>query len=154
MLFRSLQLEGPGGPVLDVRLADLVVPQIVSHWELAFANLARLPRNTCLLGVQKLRALRSPDKAPHYNLGSALLRRTYLVFDAANKDVALAPVKAATGPPGGTILPFAARGARIPSSRLYCAGPGPCAESAQSTASHFDLDPESPSSSEIGRAHV
>lgn len=138
-----LQLEGPSGPVLEVRLADLVIPQIVSHWELAYANLARLPRNTCLLGVQKLRALRSPDKAPHYNLGSALLRRTYLVFDAANKDVALAPVKAAPGPPA--ILPFAARGARIPSSRLYCAGPGPCVESAQSTASHFDLDPESSS---------
>lgn len=138
-----LQLEGPSGPVLEVRLADLVIPQIVTHWELAYASLARLPRNTCLLGVQKLRALRSPDKAPHYNLGSALLRRTYLVFDAANKDVALAPVKAALGPP--TILPFAARGARIPSSRLYCAGPGPCVESAQSPTSHFDLDPESSS---------
>lgn len=144
-----LRLEGPSGPVLEVRLADLVVPQIVSHWELAYANLARLPRNTCLLGVQKLRALRSPDKAPHYNLGSALLRRTYLVFDAANKDVALAPVKAAPAGPA-TILPFSARGARIPSSRLYCAGPGPCAESAQSTTSHFDLDPETPGGSGSG----
>ncbi|KAK0750292.1 aspartic peptidase domain-containing protein, partial [Schizothecium vesticola] len=143
-----LQLEGPSGPVLEVRLADLVIPQIVSHWELAYASLARLPRNTCLLGVQKLRANRSPDKAPHYNLGSALLRRTYLVFDAANKDVALAPVKAAPGPP--TILPFAARGARIPSSRLYCAGPDPCVESAPSTASHFDLDPSTPGGSGSG----
>ncbi|KAK1833508.1 putative aspartic protease [Podospora conica] len=144
-----VQLEGPRGPVLEVRLADLVVPQIVSHWELAFAHLARLPRNTCLLGVQKLRALRSPDKAPHYNIGSALLRRTYLVFDVANKDVALAPVKASSSSPP-TILPFATRGARIPSSKLYCAGPDPCVESAQTATSHFELDPESESSSGSG----
>ncbi|KAK4183435.1 putative aspartic protease [Podospora australis] len=117
------QLEGPEGPVLNVRLADLVMAREVSNWELAYDKSATLNRNTCLFGIQKIPpSLRgATDKDPQYNIGSSLLRRTYMVFDAANKDVAIASVSAAANKPSA-IVPFEKQGARVPSSRFYCVG--------------------------------
>ncbi len=116
------QLEGPDGPVLHARLADLVIPQEVSRWEIAYETSADLNRNTCLFGIQKYPALRANDKALQYNLGSSLLRRTYMVFDAANKEVALAPAKFGAAETTSSIVAFEGPGGVIPSSRLYCAG--------------------------------
>ncbi|KAK4683381.1 hypothetical protein QC764_124660 [Podospora pseudoanserina] len=115
-----LQLEGPDGPVLNVPLADLIVPQDVTNWEIAVAtNAQSLNRNTCLFGIQK-------SNSGQFNIGSALLRRTYMVFDAVNKEIALAPVKPGTSATKPTIVPFDKAGARIPSSRLYCAEGSEC----------------------------
>lgn len=124
----SIRLEGPDGPVLNVRLEDLVIPQDVSRWEIAYETLANLNRNTCLFGIQKYQALQKTG-AQQYNLGSSLLRRTYMVFDAANKEVGLAPTNFAS--PSGTesIVSFDKLGARIPSSRFYCVSGDWCAES-------------------------
>ncbi|KAK0639647.1 aspartic peptidase domain-containing protein, partial [Cercophora newfieldiana] len=121
------QLAGSDGPVLNVGLSDLVVPPVVSRWETGYTKLKELPSDTCLFGIQKYTAAPSSG-GPQYNLGSSILRRTYMVFDAANKDVAIAPVKpkstsapAAFGPlPKQGIVPFETLGARIPNSKLYC----------------------------------
>jgi hypothetical protein len=116
------QLEGQDGPVLNARLADLVVPQEVSDWEIAYATLGTLNKTTCLFGIQKYGDLRASN-TPQYNLGSSLLRRTYMVFDAANKHVALAPAKqVGSSSDQSSIVPFEERGAPIPQSRFYCAG--------------------------------
>jgi len=122
------QLEGADGPVLNARLSDLIVPQVISRWEIAFKYLADLAPNTCLLGVQKYTAAPSTN-GPQYNLGSSILRRTYMVFDAANKDVGIAPVKSSklAAPPSFStgklgIVPFEKFGARIPTAKLYCTG--------------------------------
>lgn len=132
------QLEGPGGPVLNARLADLVVPQEVTRWELAFDKLTALSRNTCLFGIQRHPDIRATSR-PQYNLGSALLRRTYMVFDVANKDVAFAPINPNTTVTPA-IVPFDKRGARIPSSRLYCAAGGDCPETSVFVPSDSDAD--------------
>ncbi|KAK4225318.1 putative aspartic protease [Podospora fimiseda] len=135
-----LQLEGPAGPVLHVRLADLVVPQEVTLWEVAMDTNKELPRNTCLFGIQKHPELRSNTKhGPQHNLGSSLLRRTYMVFDAANKDLAFAPMKypAAEQP---DIVQFDKQAARIPDSRYYCNRGDECLESNDPIPSDPDLD--------------
>ncbi|KAK4164776.1 aspartic peptidase domain-containing protein [Cladorrhinum sp. PSN259] len=122
------QLQGPNGPVLNVRLADLVVPQDVTRWEVAYATLNNLGRNICLFGVQKYRDLHtSGSNGPQYNLGSSLLRRTYMVLDAANKDVAFAPAKQVITTEQPDIVPFEKQGARIPASRLVCSPGEDCA---------------------------
>ncbi|KAK4202759.1 aspartic peptidase domain-containing protein [Triangularia verruculosa] len=129
------QLEGPEGPVLNVRLADLVIPQEVTNWEIAYDTLPKsLNRNTCLFGIQK-------SNSPQHNIGSSLLRRTYMVFDAANKDVALASIKAGSSSTKSVIVPFEKTSARIPSSRLYCAPGSECvSESSSSSDSAGDVD--------------
>jgi len=133
------QLEGSGGPVLNARLTDLIVPQEVTRWELAFDKLTALPRNTCLLGIQRHPDIRATSR-PQYNLGSALVRRTYMVFDVANKDVAFAPISLNTTITPA-IVPFDKRGARTPSSRLYCATGGDCPETSVFVPSDSDVNP-------------
>ncbi|KAK0712337.1 aspartic peptidase domain-containing protein [Apiosordaria backusii] len=132
------QLEGPDGPILNVRLADLVIQQDVTRWEIAYATLANLNRNTCLFGIQKHRDLRGSN-TPQYNLGSSLLRRTYMVFDAANKEVALAPTKLVSPSTKSDIIAFEKTGARIPSSRLYCADSSECTSESNASASGADV---------------
>lgn len=143
------QLEGPDGPVLDAHLAELVIPQTLTSWEIAYAgNRATLNRNTCLFGIQKHVDLRAANDNPQYNLGSSLLRRTYMVFDAPNKAVALAPTK--FGVAFSKIVPFEKAGAQIPSSRLYCHAVGDeCPAGSDEPASNADTGPtddESPNS--------
>ncbi|KAM7187209.1 putative aspartic protease [Rhypophila sp. PSN 637] len=117
----KLQLQGPDGPALDVRMADLVVPQRVTKWEIAMA-LLKLDKNVCLFGIQKKTFLGSSNSNPQFNLGSSLLRRTYMVFDNVNKDIAVAPVSPSPSAKSAeaNIIPFTKAGARIPSSKLYC----------------------------------
>ncbi|KAK0622334.1 aspartic peptidase domain-containing protein [Immersiella caudata] len=137
------QLEGPDGPILNTRISDFVVPAEVSRWEIATRYTTILPKETCLFGIQKHTAVPGGG-GPQYNLGSSILRRTYMVFDAHNKDIALAPIKSksTTAPAFAQmkqgVIPFETLGARIPLSRLYCTG-GSCdanpPPNTQSTAS-------------------
>jgi len=127
----AFQLEGSAGPILNARVSDMVVPQTISRWELNTKYLANLPPSVCLFGVQKYTAVAGAG-GPQYILGSSLLRRTYMVFDAANKDVAIAPVRSkSTAAPAfanlqvGTI-PFDKFGARIPMAKLYCTHADSC----------------------------
>lgn len=133
------QLEGPAGPVLNAHLADLVVPREITNWETAFNSLANIPKGTCLFGIQKYPDLRD-GRNLQYNIGSSLLRRTYMVFDAANKDVALAPVKAGAAGQTPVIVPFEKQGARIPFSRPYCTAGDACPDES-TTAGASTIDP-------------
>lgn len=115
----KFRLAGPDGPVLNFETADLIIPRDV--YSIYESYLSRYPDDICLFGVQK-----SGDyySSSYYNLGSSILRRTYLVFDLENEEVAAAPVKfKPTGgdQPSPTIVAFASSGAPIPSASLYCA---------------------------------
>ncbi|KAK3988767.1 putative aspartic protease [Cladorrhinum sp. PSN332] len=134
------QLEGPDGPILNVRLSDLIIPHDVTRWEVAMATNNELGKNTCLFGIQKYQDLRSNSKhGQQYNLGSSLLRRTYMVFDAANKDLAFAPMKYPAAEQSD-IVSFEKQGARIPFSRYYCNRGEECLESNDPILSDPDLD--------------
>ncbi|KAM7190214.1 putative aspartic protease [Naviculisporaceae sp. PSN 640] len=143
----KLQLQGPDGPVLDVRIGDLVVPQVVTRWEIAWNSQDSLSKNTCIFGIQKKTFLGTSNSNPEFNLGSSLLRRTYMVFDNVNKDIAVAPVSASAKSAAANIVEFSAAGARIPSSKLYCIPspdqPSSCVEDPDSDT---NSDPSSSSS--------
>ncbi|KAK4443765.1 putative aspartic protease [Podospora aff. communis PSN243] len=145
------QLEGPDGPVFNVRVSDLIVPAEVSRWEIANSYTTVLPKETCIFGIQKYTAV-SANGGPQYNLGSSILRRTYMVFDAYNKDVAIAPIKskntnaAAFAQMKQGVIPFEKLGARIPGSRLYCTGETCDAKPPSNTQSSSSGDEDSASS--------
>lgn len=113
------ELGGAGGPILTARIRDLVVHPDVSYWELTLrTNDPRL----CLFGVQYLSNSLGYSMPPSWNLGSSLLRRTYLAFDTYNLQVAFAPVKFVSGAvPKPEIVPFARLNAHIPMSKHFCA---------------------------------
>jgi hypothetical protein len=81
--------------------------------------------NECLFGVQKVDSSPTASITPFYNIGSSLLRRTYMVFDIANDGMALAPIKfplGSSGPPRPSVVAFESFGATIPSSTLFRCG--------------------------------
>lgn len=123
----TFELGGAGGPVLDVRLADLILPQNVAalRWRSNTPD-APAPPNTCLFAVQNGSTWYSSysyssSSSEYYNVGAAMLRRSYVVFDIVNQEVAIAPVKF-----GGTAAPsvvaFKSYGAAAPSSTAFCTG--------------------------------
>ncbi|KAK4150869.1 aspartic peptidase domain-containing protein [Chaetomidium leptoderma] len=119
-----IELGGTGGPKLNVETADLVLPARVLEGTTRAANLLD-GTNTCLFGVQKYYSSSSSsysESSYYFNLGSSFLRRTYIVFDLANRQIAVAPVKFASGSnaPSPTIVPFATYVAVIPSSTTFC----------------------------------
>ncbi|KAK0711862.1 aspartic peptidase domain-containing protein [Lasiosphaeris hirsuta] len=130
------ELEGSWGPVLSVSLADLVVTQAAYMEKFEGASSwgeLHEQDNTCLFGLQNgLPKGMAASTATYFILGSSFLRRSYLVFDVANHEIALAPVKyasAATSNPSRTssIITFESYAAHVPSSKLYCAT-GSCEE--------------------------
>lgn len=119
------ELGGSGGPQLHVETADLVVPATL------FGSGTRYTRylngtNTCLFGINKYYSSSSSSSSSssydYYNIGSSLLRRTYLVFDLANKEIAIAPVKFPSGSekPTPTIVAFESYAATVPSASAFC----------------------------------
>jgi hypothetical protein len=123
----AIQLAGSNGPVLDVRLADLIVRPgaALKMWGGGYSRSAfAAPPNTCLFGVQNGTKWNyySSSSSPsyyYYNLGSALLRRSYMVFDIPNEEVALAPVVFGTAA-SPQVVAFASYGAPAPSATKYC----------------------------------
>lgn len=118
------ELSDTGGPTLSVETADLVLPKTVLSASRGFGRLDGT--NTCLFGVQKhgshddRRDRRSPSDS--YNLGNSVLRRTYLVFDLANNEIALAPVRFSSHghAPSPSIVPFERYGDTVPHSTQFC----------------------------------
>lgn len=121
----NFRLAGPDGPVLDVRLADLILPQSVAGkmWRAGYSNPYLPPTNRCLFAVQNGStwgySSSSSSSYGYYNLGSALLRRSYMVFDIANREVALAPVKFGSTA-ASAVVPFDTYYAPAPSATKYC----------------------------------
>ncbi|KAK1833640.1 aspartic peptidase domain-containing protein [Podospora conica] len=121
----EIELEGLGGPVLRVQLADLIVPRAVDFWRLNFVHGVFLGPNECLFGVQKVDLGPTASITPFYNIGSSLLRRTYMVFDITNDAVALAATNfpgESSESPHPSVVAFERFGATIPSSTLFPCG--------------------------------
>ncbi|KAG8159926.1 hypothetical protein KVR01_010563 [Diaporthe batatas] len=109
--------KGPNGPNISVALEDLIVP--VTDVDLrTYSYLSSyVSSDTCVFGVQN--SSYGYAYSQGYNLGSSLLRRTYSVFDFANDEIAIAPVKF-DATETSDIVAFATYGARAPSSTMDC----------------------------------
>lgn len=109
--------KGPNGPNITVALEDLIVPvtdvDLVTYSSLS----SYVYSDTCIFGVQNTSY--GYTYSTGYTLGSGLLRRTYSVFDFANDEIAIAPVKF-DATETSDIVAFATYGARTPSSTMDC----------------------------------
>lgn len=117
------ELGGTGGPTLNVETSDLVVPLSMRYFRTTSGYYyPRYDNSTCLFGLQTRDSYYSSSSTYEYTIGSPLLRRTYMVFDAVNEEVALAPVKFASGSdaPSPDIVAFESYGAHAPSATLFC----------------------------------
>lgn len=118
------ELGGSGGPLLSAEMSDLVIPASAvdtSYLSQYWGNETEI----CFFGVQERSTYSSYNT---YNLGSSLLRRTYLVFDLANDEIALAPARfsSSSDSPSPTIVAFESYGATVPSAVMFCTS-GRCA---------------------------
>ncbi|KAK4225054.1 aspartic peptidase domain-containing protein [Podospora fimiseda] len=120
----KFRLNSEGGPVINVETADLVLP-LEMELSKSSSSASDLPDNTCIFGIQKWYSSSSSSSSSssytsssyYSNIGSALLKRTYMVFDVANREIAIAPVKFSAS--SSDVVPFSKWGAYIPSSRAF-----------------------------------
>lgn len=158
----NLVLAGADGPVLDVRLADLIIPQTVAveRWGSGSPDGAA-PPGTCLFAVQNgstwygVDVIASSSSSEYcYNLGAALLRRSYMVFDLVNSEVAVAPVVFGATAAASNVVAFESYGAVAPSSTAYCieGGSGCATAGGTSTSGPASSDPtdSDPGSVDVG----
>ncbi|KAI0477055.1 aspartic peptidase domain-containing protein [Xylariaceae sp. FL0804] len=129
----SVQLDRvgvDGGPVLTVPLGDLVLSE--DYWsydDWSYGNDyddsdydedygdydSGTSTEYCLFGVQSTNTTSSSSySSSQYTLGGGMLKRAYMVFDLANEELAIAPVKFNAA--GESIVAFASYGAAIPES--------------------------------------
>ncbi|GJC87590.1 putative aspartic-type endopeptidase opsB [Colletotrichum liriopes] len=122
-----MQLYGIEGPVLNVSIADLVVPkESWSHSEWSWDT--ESSAEYCLFGVQSDNSTSmSYGSSYSYYLGGAMLKQEYMVFDLANAEIAIAQAKFGSTATEN-IVPFASYGAKTPESTAatpsYCYRPG------------------------------
>lgn len=129
----DFRLAGPDGPVVRVPMSELVLPLYLAartppaqQWlwlNSVFAD-DGLRAETCLFAVGKLFDAAAPSAGPAspypapFGLGDPFLRAAYMVFDAANKEFAVA--QANPRPTASSLVWFDGASARIPR-----ATPGP-----------------------------
>lgn len=113
----AIRLHADDGPVLDVPLADLVMPWDYWHssewsWD------SESETEYCAFSVQSANSTNAESDSPYYrrySLGGAVLRRSYMVFDLAGEEIAIA--KANVGSTAEEdIVAFESYGAAIPAS--------------------------------------
>ncbi|KAF6829828.1 aspartic proteinase [Colletotrichum musicola] len=113
----AIRLHADDGPVLDVPLADVVLPWNYWHssewsWD------SESETEYCAFGVQSANSTSADSNYAYYqrySLGGAMLRRSYMVFDLAGEEIAIAKAKV-----GSTaeedVVAFESYGAAIPAS--------------------------------------
>ncbi|KAF6808825.1 aspartic proteinase [Colletotrichum sojae] len=113
----AIRLHAYDGPVLDILLADLVLPWDYWHssewsWD------SESETEYCAFGVQSANSTSADTNYAYYrkySLGGAMLRRSYMVFDLAGEEIAIAKAKV-----GSTaeedVVAFESYGAAIPAS--------------------------------------
>lgn len=109
--------KGPNGPNISVALEDLIIPVTDADLGTYSYLSSYVSSDTCIFGVQN--SSYGYSYSTGYTLGSGLLRRTYNVFDFANDEIAIAPVKF-DATETSDIVAFATYGARTPSSTMDC----------------------------------
>ncbi|KAK0661687.1 aspartic peptidase domain-containing protein [Cercophora samala] len=122
-----MELGGPGGPVLHVETGDLIVQaSVVVGRTSSFPSVTdpgklMTAQNLCYFGIQKrLYTSSSSSTSDRYsNIGSSLLRRSYLVFDLSNHEIAIARAKFPSNGdrPSPDIVPFSRLGAKVPGAK-------------------------------------
>ncbi|KAK3985234.1 aspartic peptidase domain-containing protein [Cladorrhinum sp. PSN332] len=118
----TFQLNSEGGPVLNVETADLVLPMEIMYSS-SSSRSSPSSSNTCIFGIQQWSTSSSSSSyyssysTSYFNLGSALLKRTYMVFDVANRAIALAPVKFSAS--SSDVVPFKKWGDNVPSAKSF-----------------------------------
>ncbi|OLN86243.1 putative aspartic-type endopeptidase OPSB 6 [Colletotrichum chlorophyti] len=109
----AMQIHGPDGPVLKVPMRDLVVSKdiwVTSEWSWDTEK----SEDYCLFGVQSDNSTRA-TRAYTYSLGIGMLKQSYMVFDTANAEIAIAAASFdATA--NEEIVPFADYAAKTPES--------------------------------------
>ncbi|KAL2148039.1 hypothetical protein VTI28DRAFT_95 [Corynascus sepedonium] len=116
------EIGGAGGPKLHVETADLVVSSAASRLKYS----ANLDPGMCMFAIQAYDSSSSSSYTSSnnlYNLGGAILRRSYVVYDLANQEIAIAPVKFSDGgrDPTPEITAFESYGAYVPGASEFCA---------------------------------
>lgn len=126
-------LGGEGGPVLEVRTSDLILnPSLFTSQVAGDSEYNGLEDGTCVFGIQDWDAspalsngysYSSSSTSGNYNLGNSILRRSYLVFDLAREEIAVAPVVfMAPSNYDANVVPFADEyDAFVPESQYFCA---------------------------------
>jgi hypothetical protein len=95
---------GPGGPTIKVQMSQLVLPLTTDTGEVPkFTN----GQTVCQLGIQ-------PAGSDPTLFGDTFLRSAYAVYDLENNKIALAQTD--FNATGSNIVPFASKGAPIPSA--------------------------------------
>ncbi|KAK2023713.1 acid protease [Colletotrichum zoysiae] len=122
----EIQLYGADGPILNVSIADLVLPKemwsIPSRW----ARDSESATEYCLFAIQTDSS--SEGYAPKsHAFGGAMLRHAYMVFDPVNAEMAFAQAKL-DSTATEDIVPFASYGARIPGSTRAKQAPSYCSD--------------------------
>ncbi|KAK8034911.1 hypothetical protein PG993_009906 [Apiospora rasikravindrae] len=128
----SIQFSSAWGPKLTVPMSDLVLPMDAwskQHRGRSFydddyeegedPNAEEDSADICLFGAQNITNEYPRDYGDDMaglTIGAPFLKRSYLVFDLAAKEVAMAPVKFGASSTEGDIVPFPTYGANIPES--------------------------------------
>ncbi|KAK7935263.1 hypothetical protein PG985_000758 [Apiospora marii] len=117
----GIQFSSEYGPSLTVPLSDLVLPNDTWTSQKWDGDLGAAV-SVCAFGVQNATMHNRQKQAwgrgdePEYTIGAPLLKRSYLVFDLASKEMAMAPVKYSASRTEDDILVFPTYGANIPES--------------------------------------
>ncbi|KAL2150499.1 hypothetical protein VTH82DRAFT_7062 [Thermothelomyces myriococcoides] len=116
------EIGGDGGPKLNTETVDLVQPSIIYSDPTWSGQL--LESDMCLFAIQKYDTGSSSSSSYDYlyNLGGSILRRTYVVYDLANHEIAVAPVKFQSdgSTPTPEIKAFESYGAYTPDATELC----------------------------------
>ncbi|KAK0726761.1 aspartic peptidase domain-containing protein, partial [Lasiosphaeria miniovina] len=122
----AFELGGSGGPVVTSQVSDLILAPGLLRGGSRYSYFADSP-NLCLFGIQNYSSSSSSystsdTSTSRFSIGNSLLRRSYLVFDVVNEEVAFAPTKMSSGSekPNPTIVSFANYAAKVPSSSIFC----------------------------------
>jgi hypothetical protein len=124
----TLELGEGGGVKLPIPIRDLILPQ--DEWTdlpQGSASATDMGDAWCMFGIQSINRERTYHLGgrndPYWTIGSTVLKRTYIVLDLANEEVAFAPLRTVSNE-AANIIPFPAYGAKVPQSthagRQYC----------------------------------
>lgn len=129
----ALELGGEGGYLLHAWLRDLVVPS-ESWFESKVWNMDEPePVTWCLFGIQSTGKTHNfnHDSIKPWVIGNMVLKSTYMVFDANNMEVGLAPLRMSLRGDADR-WPFSLYGETIPDSLFagykQCFEPGGCSD--------------------------
>ncbi|KAK2044230.1 acid protease [Colletotrichum somersetense] len=122
----EIQLYGADGPILNVPIADLVLPREMWSIPSIWARDNESATEYCLFAIQTDSSSKGYAPISHA-FGGAMLRQAYMVFDPANAEMAFAQTKF-DSTTTEDIVPFASYGAHIPGSTRAKQAPSYCSD--------------------------